>query len=92
MSDARDPYPHWIQRARTAARGAVVEDAITLHWTGEDAVRRRVVFEPRGTGGFRRIEQRFNGTEWVTEGKEIVARVGLDAPAATIVDGEVLDE
>jgi hypothetical protein len=64
------------------------EDAIVIRWTGVDATPRRLVFEPRSTGGHQRIEQRWTGDEWLTEGQEIVSRVGLEAPAAVVVDGE----
>lgn len=61
--------------------------AITIRWTGEDGRPRRQVFEPRATGGHTRRTERWTGEEWVVEGAEIVARVGLEAPAAIIVDG-----
>ena len=61
---------------------------ITLRWTGADGRTRRVVLEPRATGGWTRIEQRWSGDEWVTVGQEIVADVGLEAPAAIVQGGE----
>lgn len=60
---------------------------IRLEWVGEDAVRRRVIMEPRDAGGYKRITQRHNGSEWVREGAEIVSDVGLDAPAAVVRSG-----
>jgi hypothetical protein len=83
-----DPHPHWLERAAVAHDRLTREDTVTICWTGEDAVRRRIRFEPRSTGGCDRIEQRWSGDEWVTVGQEIVARLGLDAPAKVIIDGE----
>lgn len=62
----------------------MMRDSIVLRWTGEDADPRRVRFEPRDAGGWTRIEQRHNGDEWLTVGREIVSDVALDAPAAVI--------
>lgn len=55
-----------------------------FEWTGVDAVRRRVVFEPRSVGGHTRIEQRHNGSEWVTVGNEIVSGVEVEDGAELI--------
>jgi len=60
---------------------------IVIRWTGVDAKPRRLRFEPRSVGGYDRIEERWTGTEWDPVGEEIVSDVGLDAPAAVIVDG-----
>lgn len=65
----------------------MTDDSITVRWTGADTSPRRLRFEPRSAGGYTRIEERWSGDEWVPEGQEIVADVGLDAPAAVIVDG-----
>jgi len=62
-------------------------ETITLRWTGQDGVMRRVQFEPRQPGGHTRIVQRWTGEEWHTEGQEIVSDVGLDAPAAIVTPG-----
>ena len=60
---------------------------ITLRWTPPNARPRRVRFEPRAGGGWRRITQEWTGEEWRTTGREIVADVGLEAPAAIVQGG-----
>jgi len=62
-------------------------ESITLRWTPPNGRPRRLRFEPRATGGHNRIEDEWTGEEWRTVGSEIVARVGLEAPAAVVVDG-----
>jgi len=68
----------------------MTDQDIVVEWTGVDSVPRRLCFEPRSTGGHRRIEQRHNGEEWVTTGTEIVSDFSLDAPAAVIHNGETV--
>lgn len=58
-----------------------VSESIIIEWTGEDARPRRLRFEPRAVGGYDRIEQRHNGDEWVTVGREIVSDVCVETPA-----------
>lgn len=54
-------------------------DAFVVTWTGVDARRRRLVFQPRAVGGYLRIEQRRTDSgAWVDVGNEIVADVDLD--------------
>jgi hypothetical protein len=56
-------------------------DRMTISWTGVDARRYRMVFEPRSSGGHRRIVQRKTEVGWVETGTEIVSDVarGPDA-------------
>ena len=62
-------------------------DAVEIAWTPPSGRRRRLVFEPRSTGGHTRIDQEFRDGEWVTTGQEIVANVDLEAPAAIMRGG-----
>ena len=64
-----------------------MDGGITLRWTGTDGRTHRIRLEPRSTGGYDRIEQRWNGEEWVTVGHEIVSDVSLESPAAIIHGG-----
>jgi len=57
-------------------------DGLTLSWTPPNTRRRRVTFEPRPSGGWERIEEEQHGDEWQTVGRELVADVDLEAPAA----------
>ena len=67
-----------------------MQDAITLRWTGVDSRPRRITLEPRADFGYTRIEERWNGSEWCHVGQEIVADVGLEAPAAVIHGDETV--
>lgn len=64
-------------------------DAITIRWTPPSSRPRRMVFEPRSTGGYTRIEQEWTGEEWRTVGSEIVSNVGLESPAAIVMSSGV---
>jgi len=54
---------------------------MTISWTGVDARRYRMVFEPRSSGGHRRTVERKTEVGWVETGTEIVSDVarGPDA-------------
>lgn len=51
-----------------------------IEWTGEDATRRRFIFEERVGDGWTRIEQRHVGGEWLQVGSEIVADLDFASP------------
>jgi len=51
--------------------------ASVVRWTGARS-KRRFVFEPRSSGGFLRIAQRWTGDEWVTTGREVVADLVIE--------------
>ena len=56
-------------------------DRMAISWTGVDARRYRMVFEPRSAGGYTRIVERKTEVGWVETGAEIVSDVarGPDA-------------
>lgn len=64
-----------------------MNQTIEIAWTTPNARKRRLRFEPRATGGHTRIEQELRAGEWHTVGQEIVADVGLEAPAAIVGQG-----
>lgn len=68
----------------------MIDDSITIEWTGVAGQPRRIRFEPRGADRYRRIEQRQTTDEWVTVGQEIVSQVNLRAPAAIIDDSSAV--
>jgi len=65
--------------------GRTRQDGIAISWTGVDARRYRMTFEPRSAGGHTRIVERKTETGWVPTGNEIVSDVALD-PGAEILD------
>jgi len=64
-----------------ACDGRTREDGIVISWTGVDARRRRMTFEPRSAGGYTRIVERKTDAGWVPVGNEIVSDVDLDPGA-----------
>jgi len=70
----------------TVPEVATAGDAFVVTWTGVDACRRRLIFQPRAVGGYLRIEQRRTDSgAWVDVGTEIVADVALDRGAEVVV-------
>jgi len=59
---------------------------VEIDWAGTDAVRRRMRFEKRASGGWTRIEMRHNGSEWVATGQEIVSDVTVEADGDVSLD------
>jgi len=68
-----------------ACDGRTRQDGIAISWTGVDARRYRMTFEPRSAGGHTRIVERKTDTGWVVSGNEIVSDVTLD-PGAVKLD------
>jgi len=68
-----------------ACDGRTRQDGIAISWTGVDARRYRMTFEPRSAGGHTRIVERKTGAGWAETGNEIVSGVDLN-PGAVKLD------
>ncbi|ELZ05320.1 hypothetical protein [Natrialba aegyptia] len=64
-----------------------MRDSITLRWTPPSGRPQRVRLEPRDACGWLRVTEECRDGEWCETCEEIVADVGLEAPAAVIGGG-----
>lgn len=55
-------------------------DAIIVRWEPARGPPRRLRFEPRSDGRYRRVTEEWNGCAWRATGQEIVTDVAVDIP------------
>jgi len=58
---------------------------LTVEWTGPQC-RRRLRFEARDAGGWRRVEERYDGGEWTFVGSDIVAGLVVEDNCGAVRD------
>lgn len=64
------------------------ERGLTVEWTDENSVRRRIELEPRSEGGWLRVESSYDRSDgqWREHGREIVADVTIEAAGGVVTE------